>query len=133
MINIVISLTKVKVHDVHRIDLFDFGIRLSFGDMLHDDLGRAVKHPLKVVRLPGILDFDDDQLTRSVFHENIYPIELVVLGLFISFTFKDLFYLKKSSRSNSDKKPSKISKLALLRSSRFIAQSNRTNFFAIIN
>jgi hypothetical protein len=43
---------------------------------------------------PGVLDFYDDQLTFSIFHEHIYPVELVVLGFFISFTFKDLLDLK---------------------------------------
>jgi hypothetical protein len=62
--------------------------------MLYDDLGSPVKHTLEVICLAGILDFDDDQLTLFVFHENIYPVELVVLGFFISFAFKDLLYFK---------------------------------------
>ena len=79
VINIVVSLTKIKVHDVYGVHFFDLGIRLSFGDMLRDDLCRAVEHTLEVVGLTGVLDFYYDQLTFSMLHENVHPVELVVL------------------------------------------------------
>ena len=94
VVHIIIPLAKVKVHDIHRVHFFNLGIWLPFGDVLHDHLGRPIQHPMEVVGFAGILDFDDDQLALVIFHEDIHPVELVVLGFLISFAFKDLFDLE---------------------------------------
>ncbi len=90
MVHIIVPLSEVKINNVDGIDFFNFGIGLSLRDVFNNHFGGSEKHALEVVGLPGILDFNDYQVPVLVFNQDIYPVELVVSGFLIAFTFKDL-------------------------------------------
>ena len=92
--------------------------------MLRDGLGNAEEDALQVVYLARVLHLDDDDFILTIARLDVHTVELIVFTLLVALAFQ---YLDDAigSPSNTVRKPSSTPKLALLRSKRFTAQSNR--------
>ena len=97
--------------------------------MFGDSFSSAEKDSLEIVELSVILHFNDQYISSRIFHLEINTIELVPNRLFVALALQnfqnaDVFFEQLAEKAL----PSSISKLALLRSSFFMAQSKLISF-----
>ncbi len=121
-------MAKIEVEDIDRDDLDQFCIGFAFVLMFGDDSGSTVEHPLHVIKFARKLHFDNDDFFLAVFYLENNALEFIASVLLVAFAFENFKDKNIFTQRRSLKKPSRISKLALLRSRSFIAQSKVISF-----
>ena len=92
MVDVVVPLAQVEIHDVHRVYFPDFRVLVPLVDVFRNCLRCPVQHPLEVVQLTCVLDFHKHQFTLLVLRQQVHPVEFVVLALLVPFAFQDALY-----------------------------------------
>ena len=85
VIQIVGTLSKIKIEDIDRIDLFYIAVALSERDMLSDCLSHTIENTFKIIKVCGKLHFNNDNGAFRILGFDVHTVELVVLCLLITF------------------------------------------------
>ena len=89
MIQEVCPLADVEIKHADGIDFFHLIVFLTQRNMFRNGLGYTIKYPFQIIKLTGVLDFDDDNLILAVLGLDVYPVELVVGGQLVTLAFQN--------------------------------------------
>ncbi len=92
VINIVVALTKVEINNIDRIYFTNLQVFLAYIDIFSYSFRGAIKHSLKIVKLPVVLQFNNNQLIMTILGQNVNTIKLIGFAFLVAFAFQDSIY-----------------------------------------
>ena len=78
VVEIVTTLTKVKIEDIDGVHLLYLVILVTYLNMFRDGFGDTIKHTLEIIQLTSELHFHDDNFTFAVFCFDVNTVEFVI-------------------------------------------------------
>ena len=122
MINVIIALLQVEINKFNRYDLFN--LLIIFHIYYSPIKWKCQINYAANSLVPDFFYFDDDQFTFTILYQYISTVEFLILSCLL-LSHSSIVSIFMSLLINSDGKPSRMAKLALLCSSRFNSQTNR--------
>ena len=103
MIQVVRTLTQIKIKNVDAVHLLHAVVLAAQSDMLRNGLGHTIQNTFKVVQLTSVLDFHDDYLALAVQSLDVNTVELVIASVLIGLALKYLLNRDLLTQKNGKK------------------------------